>query len=309
MLRLHWALLAALLLAAGSLTWLGYSSAWRAGDFCEELGTTALSWRLMGLAGLCFSQAIDGYRADLAAAEEAGDDVWQQAAKANVVRMRTELARLLLAVGRTDAALGIAEQAHRTDYDNPAATALLWQIRHAAGEQSRARRELLLLGMVAPTPETLVALGEVSLADGRLDDAVYYADRAREQAAESPELWYLLARIHLTEPERSGEAHEAAARAAELAAANHLLRHQSRNLCLDIEVAKAQNAGQTAAAVWIVVREWVSTHWVFIAVSAAYIIVLLSPALIGPLWRRGEKRADGGASEVEDGAAERTDTQ
>jgi len=309
MLKLHWALLVALVMLAGWLAWIGYACDWYLPEFYERLAVSALSWRLAGLGGLCLAEGVDAYKAELAAAESAGDEVWQQTARANVVRLRIELARLLLAEGHAQGALQLAEEAHRADYSDAYATAFLWQARHAAESGSEARRELLLLGMERPLPETLIALGEIALADGDMEDALYYASRAREKTETAPELWYLLARVHLTDRQRFGEARDAAARAVSLAQSRHVLAHHSGRVCLDIDVAKAQNAGRQGEAVWIAVRAWLNDHWAFIAIAGGFIIVLASPGLIGLVWRGGKKPPNGEASGDEGSAPDADDAE
>lgn len=292
MLKLHWALLVALVMLVGWLAWLGYASDWYLPEFYERLAVSALSWRLVGLGGLCLTEAVDAYRAELAAAESAGDDVWQQTARGNVMRLRIELARLLLAEGHPDAALRLAEEAHRADYEDAHAAAFLWQVRHAANSPSEARKELLLLAMERPLPETLIALGEVALADGNMEDALYYASRARETAETNPELWYLLARVHLADSQHTEDARDAAARAVSLSQDRHVLAHHSRRVCLDIDVAKAQNGGRQGEAVWLEVRAWLHDHWAFLAIAGGFVIVLASPGLIG-LVRRNRNEPHG----------------
>lgn len=309
MLKLHWALLVALVMTAGWVAWLGYSCDWYVCEFYERLAVSAFSWRLAGLGGVCLDRGADAYRAELETARGAGDEVWQQAAVGNLVRLRIELARLLLAEGHADAALRLAEQAHRADYADACAQAFLWQVRHAAGGGTEARTQLLLLGTERPLADRLIALGEVALADGDVEDALYYAGRARERAETSPELWYLLARAHVSDPEHIDDARDAATRAVRLAGGRHVLADRARRLCLDIDVAKAQNAGRPGEALWMRARAWLSDHRAFVVMAGGFVIVLLSPSLISLVWRGRRRPRGGGVLDVEDRSPVAGDTE
>jgi hypothetical protein len=281
------------------VAWVGYASNWYVCDFYEQLGVAAMSWRLVGLGGACFAHAADAYRDELELAERVGDGLWEQVARRNIIRLRIELARLLLAEGRPGTALRFAEEAHRAEYDDPAAAAFLWQVRHAVGDQAEARRELLLMGMEEPLPETLIALGEVHLAEGNIDDAGYYAERARQTASEAPELWYLLARIHLQNPQGGTDAYSAAGRAAALAGQKHAIAYFANRQRLEIAIMKAHNAGQEKQALWLMVRTWTTEHYAFAIGVAGYILILFLPGLVGLFAKAGDKQDSENSAEGE----------
>jgi tetratricopeptide (TPR) repeat protein len=287
MVRLRYAALAALLLVAGWLIWLAYVANWHHVAFYESLGEAALSWRLMGLAAVCYTQAADLHRAQMRYSAAVGDEAGEELSRQEVVRVRMIVARILLAAERPHAALHFAQQAHRADPKSIGAAALMWRVRHATGMTAAARRELMLLGLRAPAPEVLTALGEMFVSEGRAEQAADFATRAIEKASRSAEAWLVLARAHARDGHHE-EARRAAEKAIECAVAQPVTRVHAGQLHLKLHPDSSQwlLGDRGLDYWWQLVATRVQEHVSFAVGLAGYLMFLLSPAIASALGLR-----------------------
>ena len=288
MVRFRYAALAATVLTAGWLAWLGYAAGWQTGEFYEGLGQAALSWRLAGLSAGCYAQAAKVHRADWLWAKYYADRPAEQLTLSKLVRARMTAARILLAAQRPSAALAFAEDAYRADYSNLAAVALLWRVRYAGGMTGEAKRELILLGLDNQAPEILAALGELFLAESDLEQARNFAERALGEAPKVAAAWLLLARAHAQGGDTQS-AHQAVAKAWYWTSDQPVVRRQTADLYLQLHRDRSSLlvAGRGIDYWWQVVGYWVEAHWVFLVGLAAYLIFLFSPAIGAQFRRRG----------------------
>lgn len=280
MMRLRWSVLVAILMIVTWVGWLGYAAEWQPAPFYEALGRAAISWHLHGLGAFCFSQAADRYRVVLVTLADTPDAPERQMLTQAVIRARLTAARMLLSAGHPDGALAYAEEAHRADYDDVPAAALLWRVRQAAGMNEQARRELLLLGLESPVPDVLTALAVMFHTEGLDDRALDFAERATRVDAHHADAWLIQSQIY-SSMGNTRSALSAAEKAWECSADAPDIRAEATRLrlALDPGTSPFLLAGRGIDHWGRVCVMWVTGHFTFLIGALAYILFLFSPAL------------------------------
>ena len=276
MMRPLFAVLGALALLVG---WLAAVVVQAQGDpaaITLALGDSAQRSHLPGLAarGYLLSAAIERrrlYASGVDRTSPAG-----QALIRHIIATRLAAARLLLQSGYVDAAESIALEGARADFDDLQARALLLEVRLRGDEPEAARREVMLMLLKRPHPQLLTLLGSSFARDGNSADAAACYERALQLAP--AHLPALLAYAQLQADQRQPDAARAllakAAAAATTAAERQTVADATARL----------STGCTPA--WAGLQAWCNLHAISLLLAAAYMLFLVSPALLALVTRQ-----------------------
>lgn len=291
MVRIRYALAAALLALAGWLVCQGYLAGWQPARVYEQIGITAFDWGLAGLAATCYARAADVRAHELRRMSDPASD---RAVRSALVHDRMVTARILASVGRSSSALVVAEGAHGIDPSNRGAQALMWRLRYICGSETAAKRELMLLADRTDAPELLAALGACLVDEGAGDAAQKLLERALEKDTRLSEGWLHLARIFRSQGNRS-DALRAAMKAWQSSADQPAIRYRAAQMILRMG---ARQSGFTIVGESIDYYRRAGLYWMqryrnFLVAVGLYVVFLFWPALSGAL-RAGHRDPLGG---------------
>lgn len=276
MVRPLWAVVGALVLLLGWLALVGYGAAWDPAATVQSLSDSAVRCRLPGIAARGYLLATEWRRAQLQARGPAREDAASQRLVQEIIALRLAAARTLLEAGYPAAAEQVALAAARADYNDVSARALLLETRLEGTQAQAARRELMLLVLAGEHPRVLYALGKALSRSPDTQEAEGYLRAAQRLDPQFVPAYLLLARLALARQDRA-TALQWLALAGQVA-----LTRGDREAVLRVR-AEADPRFRAQVAL---LRLWWEAHWGSVIALSAYLLFLLTPAWLAPVWRR-----------------------
>lgn len=275
MVRPVYAVLGAVVLLVGWLGLVGYEAQWEPAATVESLADSAERWRLVGIAARGYLLAASIRRQELEGhGREAGDETSRKLI-AGIVRLRTKAARVLLDNGYRAAAEAVAAEAARADYADLQARALLLETRLGSPAGSTAQRELMLLLLQGEHPQVLYVLGKALAAGPDTKEAAGFLHRALELDPAHFPTYVVLCRLALADNDR----------ALALSWLDKMSAAASGSAERELLVRLRATADPRYQPLPALLALWWREHWVSAVVGVAYLLFVVSPLWLSPLFR------------------------